>query len=187
LRHFLLSLLWVACVHAQGIEIPDCAPASMEYLGKFAFVNAPLATWIAACGTNKEGTDIDNIIPAWSEVSKGRSVLVPIYVIPEINNLPFDHKFEPYRKAANLEIPIQVGDLKYLWLGLHKGLGEDKNLYPHCAVVVFYEDHVHMVSPNSIKPDGKIYEEDLTYEDFFIHTFIVFDVSLNRVIPKVAF
>ena len=159
----------------------------MEYLGKSVSVVAPLSEWIAACGTNTEGTDIDNIIPAWQKVSKGRSLLVPIYVIPAINKPAFDLKFDPYRRAANMDIPIQVGDLKYLWLGLHKGGGEDKSLYPHCAVVVFYETHVHMVSPNSIEPSGKMVEEKLTYEEFFLHTFIVFDVSLTRVIPKVAF
>jgi len=99
--------------------------------------------------------------------------------VPVIGRDAFDAKFDSFRAALNPNIPLQMGGLPYLWVGMHRGVAPDTRWYPHCAVVVFYEHNVHLISPNSIGSDGKMLEEDLEYKEFILHTFVLFDIVVK--------
>jgi len=184
LKYFLLAWLLVASVQAEvptTIGIPDCVPTSMHYLGKTIQIKASLTDWMKVCETDNTGTDIDLIMPAWEKMSRGQSLLRPIYIVP-LQAIPtLDARFDPFRRLANIDKPIQVGILQYLWVGFHKGVGKDDTMYLHCGVATFHPDRVHLISPNSQGADGKVLEEDWEYENFFGHTLLVFDIEIKAV------
>lgn len=174
LKHLLLCLLLVT---VSVVQAQDCAPASMQYIAKSLNFDFTLEQAMDACQTDEVGTDIDNIMPAWEKLTKYRSQMIPIYVMPPIGNLLLDRKLAPYRALNQIDKPVQIGELKYLWVGLRKDA--DGQFYSHCAVVIFLENGVKMISPNSQDSDGKVVEETLGYKEFFSRTFIVFDVVIN--------
>ena len=182
LKHLLLSLLCAASLWAADSpspdDLPDCAPVSMQYFAATMGFDRNIADWTKACKTDKDGTEMNNMMPAWYEMTRHETMLVPIYVIPEIPSMPALNKtFSQYRAAVDPEAVLQKGVFKYLWVGLHLD-STGKHWEPHCAVITFYEDRVHMVSPNSTDGKGKVLEEDFPMREFLIHTFVVFDVKI---------
>ena len=155
--------------------VPDCAPSALKTLGDSLGYEASMETWLKACATNNEGTDIEAIMPAWNVVTKGKSELVPVYVIPPLGLKSLDERFTNFRKLCDDNDEIVLQDVRYIWVGLHRDYeGGKERWYPHCAIAVFYPDHVHIINTNSRDSTGAVLEEDFDYKFFFLHTFVVF-------------
>ena len=182
----LSNIILILCLTFAGAfcdtAIPEgtnSVPASLKYLSDTMGYTISITDWVKLCNTNKSGTTVDCILPAWRTAIK-ESSLVPIYVIPE-TGVPFlDTTFAPFRKAEIEDAPVQLGAFKYLWIGLHPDVtGKTTSIVPHCGVVIFKKEYAHLISPNIILPNGKMLEEDIDYTTFLRRTLIIFDAYMD--------
>lgn len=170
-----LKLLGLALLLTLSSFGQDCVPSSLKYLADEMGEVYPVEDWSKVCSTNGVGTDLNNLMSGWSKMMKLDVKLTPIYVLPKLDIKGLDETLEPFRKLeVNREAVQQY--FKYLWVGLHDDPVTKKS-YVHCAVVVFFEDHVVMISPNSLDANDKMLVEKFDLPTFFSRTFIVFDLE----------
>ncbi len=171
----LLSLLLATISYGQ-----DCVPASLKFLADELGEVHSIEDWKRVCETNAIGTDLDKIIPAWNKMMANLPVkLVPVYVMPKIGMKNLDAGLQQFREIE-VDREITQKYFKYLWVGLHEDPSNPEKLFVHCAVVVFFEDGVGMISPNSSGRNGEILMEKFDYHTFLSHTFVVFDLEAIR-------
>jgi len=188
LKHFLLSPALASLLWSQpSSDLQDCVPATLHYAADVNGYDTHIQDWIDVCHTTSIGTDLERIIPAWNKITMGTSKLVPVYVIPRLGMIGLDARFESFRRIATPQQPITYEGKPYVWVGLHRDLIDSTKYYNHCAIVLFHESYVVLVSPNSEGPNGLSLRVRVTYPDFFKQTFLVLDIQeqeLPEPIPR---
>jgi len=175
LKTLLLSLLLSLPIYAQ-----DCVPASLKFLADELGTVHSIEDWKKACETTDVGTDLDKIVPAWNKLTSDLRVkLVPVYVIPRIGMQTLDDSLQPFRNVF-VDREIIQQRFKYFWIGLHEDPSQPNKLFVHSAVVMFFEDGVVMISPNSVDAEGAMLVQKFNYQTFLSHTFVVFDLEVVR-------
>lgn len=162
MKNKVLVSLFLICVSLLSAK--DCVPLTFAELSTLAKSPVPYSQWMHDLGIKVEAPYLEDSILAWNR---------------RLPKLPLVCVYSVMEKYPDRERPL-ILNVPYIWIGIvpEKLKVDPREGGPHCALVYFREDFVHIVSPVKTSEGGEIiyYIEQLEYGKFFSRTLVIYEV-----------